>query len=114
MTVYILATLLVWLLVVNLSPAYALRCASSLVLEGDYKIDVRYKCGEPVSIEEWIAYKTFHGPHQPHHGHNEISIPIAIEKWLYNFGPHRFMRLLHFENGQLTTIRALGYGYAED
>ncbi|MGQ4809585.1 hypothetical protein NKDENANG_03008 [Candidatus Entotheonellaceae bacterium PAL068K] len=106
-----LAMLLVWISVISVGPVYALRCATTLVTEGDYKIDVRHKCGEPVSIEARRGYKTLHLLHTPHFVQKKITIPIAIEEWLYNFGPHRFMRLLRFENGRLTTIRALGYGY---
>jgi hypothetical protein len=39
-----------------------------------------------------------------------LDQPIAIDEWLYNFGSTRFMQFLHFENGQLKSIKDLGYG----
>lgn len=37
-------------------PAWALRCGSDLVMEGETKFELIKKCGEPVSVE-FIGYK---------------------------------------------------------
>jgi hypothetical protein len=32
---------------------------------------------------------------------------------LFNFGPHRLMRLIRFEGGVVRSIETAGYGYLE-
>jgi hypothetical protein len=43
--------------------------------------------------------------------HNRLVIEVPVEEWTYNFGPRRFMRSIRFENGIVTSIETLGYGY---
>ena len=81
------------------APADALRFRRLVVVEGDYKIDVRYKCGKPVDIESHTIYKTIYVQHKYHP--YSVMVSTHVEEWLYNFGPHRLMRWLRFENGQL-------------
>jgi hypothetical protein len=38
------------------------------------------------------------------------EITVQVEKWLYDFGRHDFMRLLYFENDLLTKVTSEGYG----
>lgn len=105
---------LVCTLVLPVGSAYALRCGSELVSEKDVKIEVVRKCGDPVSVEAWTAYEVLHrsSRHRQHPTvQDEIVVPIAVEEWTYNFGPHRLMHVLRFENGYLVKIRTLGYGY---
>jgi hypothetical protein len=106
-----LVTFFTCIMVIYVSPAYALRCGTTLVTEGDHKIEVRQKCGAPLSIEERTLYRVIHVslPFSP--APREIVVPVLVEEWIYNFGPHRLMRQLRFENGELRRIRALGYGY---
>jgi hypothetical protein len=88
------------------------------------------KCGEPVAVEEQVVYETIYvDPHgHPHHrrplrkdvppllhgipiGPRILTVPVRIEIWTYNFGPHRLMYRLHMVEGVLRDIRTLGYGY---
>jgi len=32
---------------------------------------------------------------------------------VFNFGPHKLIRILRFEGGLLTSIKTAGYGYHE-
>jgi hypothetical protein len=32
---------------------------------------------------------------------------------LFNFGPHKLMRVIRFEGGRLTSIDTAGYGYRD-
>lgn len=107
----VLILLMGLLLVLHVGSAYALRCGSTLVSEGDHKIDVLQKCGDPVSIDTRTAHKIIQTHRKYHAGQRELVIPITIEEWVYNFGPRRFMHWLRFENGRLVKIRALQYGY---
>jgi len=103
------AILTIIISILLVSPAYALRCGTQIVSEGDHKTSVRIKRGEPEAIEEHVIYKTLRRTHHPYG--DELVVPITIEEWLYNFGPRRLMRQLWFENGKLVRIRSLGYGY---
>lgn len=109
-------TSLVCVLVLYVDTAYALRCGTEVVSKRDPKIEVLRKCGDPVSIEAWTEHQVI----SRHHGHSrhytvldDIVISIAVEEWLYNFGPHRLIYWLRFENGYLARMGTLGYGYLE-
>jgi hypothetical protein len=34
----------------------------------------------------------------------------TIDEWTYNFGPHRLMQVVVFENGVLVDVKSAGYG----
>jgi hypothetical protein len=96
------------------SPTYAFRCGNKLVLEGDTRIEVRNKCGEPVEITSKTILRPpiywWHGrPIQI--GSDLIEVPV--ETWIYNLGPNQLMQRLRFEDGELVEIETLGYGYLE-
>jgi len=45
-----------------------------------------------------------------------VAIPryveeVLVEDWTYNWGPYQLMRTIRLENGFVTEIRQLGYGY---
>ncbi len=91
--------------------AHAMRCGTALISPGDRKLEILHRCGEPDAVEQWHGYRSFHF-HHPHPGvGHEAVIPVTVEEWTYNLGPHRFMRLLHFENGVLRWIKSLDYGH---
>lgn len=92
--------------------ADALRCGTKLVTEGNTRSEVLAKCGEATEIEHrsvwrqpvvWINGRPFHV------GNGPIEIPVEL--WLYNLGPNKFMRRVHFEDGLVVKIETLGYGY---
>jgi hypothetical protein len=94
-------------------PAQAFYCGHLLVMEGDYKLQVFEKCGEPDHSESRVEYRSIvlrgSGNNQP--GLDFIrQEPVNIDEWTYDFGRHRFMQFLHFENGRLIYINNLGYG----
>ena len=109
-------------------PAAALRCGTRLISEGALQTKVLRFCGEP----EGIQARTIVRAGLPRYRVNEPSAfrfgstsgrdrelliadrayeEVVIEEWTYNFGPHRLMRMIRFENGIVTSIRQLGYGY---
>jgi len=78
-------------------PAEALRCGTRLVTEGELAIQVREKCGDPVS-EELIGY-TLRGAPPGLRGEREYK----IEQWIY--GPDQgYYHVLRFEAGRLRDI----------
>ena len=95
------------------SPAFAFRCGSKLVSEGDTRFDVVSKCGEPVDVI--TERSVFRRPVIWSHGRPQFIgrdyIEVAVESWVYNLGPNKFMRRVRFEDGIVAEIETLGYGY---
>ncbi len=82
--------------------AQAWRCGTDLVLRGDKPYEVLRSCGEPDYIE-----------YHPEVFLRGFGFVGEIEKWYYNRGPRRFVRILRFRNGELTRIETGGYGFSE-
>jgi hypothetical protein len=103
--------LLMLLALLVASDAFALRCGHRLVQVGDYKLDVLEICGEPDAVERRTGIRGSRLRHP--YGALEINRfeEVEIEDWVYNFGPRKFKQLLEFEDGELKSIRNLGYGY---
>ncbi len=94
-------------------PTWAFYCGSNVIKEGDYKLQVLDRCGQPDYSESRVEYRStvFRGSGIQQPGLDFINqVPIQIEEWTYDFGRHRFMQFLHFENGRLIWINNLGYG----
>lgn len=107
-----IATLLL-LLVGTSQPAWAFYCGHELVMEGDYKLQVLQKCGAPTYQESRVEYRgaILRGSGQNQPGVDFIrQDAVNIDEWTYDFGPHRFMQWLYFENGRLLLIKDLSYG----
>jgi Protein of unknown function (DUF2845) len=66
------------------SDAAAMRCGTNLVEPGDSQYEVAIKCGKPTLVEQ--------------------------NRWHYDWGPHTFIKILYFTNGQLQTIDNGKYG----
>ena len=106
-------TVLVLCLSLQCPLAQAFYCGHFVVMEGDYKLQVLQKCGEPDYQESRVEYRSMvlrgSGINQP--GLDLIQeVPVNIDEWTYDFGRHRFMQWLYFENGRLLAIKTLGYG----
>lgn len=102
--------------------AWALRCGSRLVVEGMHELQVVAICGDPVStrqlghvlrpyiIKQPVGISVAHGMRHTYGGYHQ---ELDVKEMLFNFGPHKLMRLIRFEGGRLTEIRTAGYGYNE-
>jgi hypothetical protein len=85
------------LAIIQPSHAETLRCGTKLVREGDLAIQVREKCGDPIS-EELLGY-TLRGAPPGFRGEREYK----IEQWIY--GPEQgYYHVLIFQAGRLDTI----------
>ena len=100
--------------------AWALRCGTRLIKEGMPESRVIALCGEPESVRQ-LGYilrpyivkvpagsigirstrRVYGGYHQE----------FAVKEMLFNFGPHKLMRVIRFEGGRLTSIETAGYGH---
>ena len=95
------------------SPAFAFRCGSKLVSEGDTRAEVSAKCGEPaeiVTLRSVFRRPMIWANGRPYFiGQDYMEVPV--EAWVYNLGPNKLMRRLRFENGVVAEIETLEYGY---
>lgn len=95
--------LLVALLLISILPtAFAMRCGTQLVYEGDSKFDVVSKCGKPLDEETYEQSVPLY---------NEAGYQIGVssttvEKWIYQNSPAEFQYELIFNNGELKEINA--------
>jgi hypothetical protein len=95
------------------SPAFAFRCGTKIVSEGDTRSEVAAKCGEPDDVVNQRS--VFRRPviwtgGRPYFiGEDFIEIPV--ESWVYNLGPNKLMQRVRFEAGVVVEIETLGYGY---
>ena len=67
------------------------RCEGGTVSVGDRAYTVKEACGLPEKIT--------------------VSGGGAVEKWVYNFGPTKFIYYVTFVNGRLERIQAGEYGF---
>ena len=110
--------------------AMAMRCGNKLVLKGDHQAKILRFCGDPTHMLQRAIYRSrptrqFTSRHSDSRrvrealGDDEILIStrsfveVLIEEWTYNLGPRKLMRVIRFENGIVTDVRHLGYGYRE-
>jgi len=107
-------------------PASALRCRHKLIGDGAPQGKVLKFCGEPESVQVRSVYRAGLPRHRIRQRTDRFSaaaadpellfadrayVEVRVEEWTYNFGPRRLMRVIRFENGIVTGITQLGYGY---
>jgi hypothetical protein len=83
----------------------SMSCRNGIVSINDTIPDVVKKCGLPAFQDR--REETFSGG-QRHGRSYEI---IAVDDWIYNFGPQEFMYEVTFQNGRVAKIESLDHGY---
>ena len=83
-------------------------CRGGIVSIGDSAGEVISKCGQPASTTQREQKKVEEGLKG---SRQRIITSTAIDDWIFNFGPNQFQYQLLLENGRLTRIESLGYGY---
>jgi hypothetical protein len=71
------------------------RCEENTVREGDTKLDVLVRCGEPALRDVWEGERG------------------RIEVWTYDHGRDRLVRYVQLEDGRVVKVRTGSYGYAD-
>ena len=89
------------------SRAWALRCGTRIVQQGDTTAQVRDACGKPFYIGYYVGSPGV-GVETP----VEPGAAVTTEAWYYNFGPQRLMVRLEFSGGVLAQEQTLGYGFS--
>lgn len=98
------------LLIAALAPAAnaeSLRCNGTSASEGDSRLAVLHKCGQPVLADAFCAPVVYAGSLHP------VPAAIAgafvpcqpIEEWLYDRGPGNLMATVRFRAGVVQSIR---------
>lgn len=105
MTVLVRAALALAVLVL-LAPVRAdtLRCNGAIAAEGDTKLSVYYKCGQPVLADASCAPVYYLGVPYPFPWGTFVPCQ-AVEEWLYDRGPGNLMATVRFRNGKVESIR---------
>ncbi|MGD9599164.1 MAG: DUF2845 domain-containing protein [Steroidobacteraceae bacterium] len=95
--------------------ADSFRCGQRLVVEGTTRGEVAAWCGAPTDVQERHALRPpilwYYG--RPVRIAGGPYIEVLVETWTYNLGPHKLMRRLTIENGEVVEVETLGYGYRE-
>ena len=103
--------------------AESLRCGEALIAEGSSQAEVAARCGQPSQIHRQTLYSEGaaalpggpppgSGPPPPLPGVvTRSASEMAVETWIYNFGPDRLMQSIRFENCVAVKIESRGYGY---
>lgn len=101
--------------------AHALRCGNKLVKDGMHEAQVTALCGDPVSARALGVVLRYYDPYEDGRGLGHYTRyygygtrqELLVTELVFNFGPHKLMRIMRFEGGRLTSIRTAGYGYHE-
>jgi hypothetical protein len=91
------------------APAQAetLRCTGGSAGEGDSRVSVLYKCGQPTLKDAYCA-PLYYGRdlvHVPEPWATHVVPCQQVEEWLYDRGPGNMVATLRFRSGVLQSIR---------
>ncbi len=91
--------------------AESLRCQAGAVAEGDSKLSLLYKCGEPLLQDSHCAPAYYSGTLNPVPAPYSASIVpcLVTEEWLYERGPGNLVATVELRGGK---VRSIKYGYA--
>ena len=96
------------LLLFALAPAaQAMRCGNELTHPGDYELQVRARCGQPVWTEDHYRIESYGN------GETRVEREVQYATWFFNFGARKFMVRVLFRDGQLVSEETLGRGVDE-
>ncbi len=86
--------------------AESLRCNGQIASEGDSRLSLLHKCGEPLLKDSYCT--TVHIPRTVRPTHEAVlvqpGICVSIEEWLYDRGPGNLMATVRFRDGVVQTI----------
>lgn len=91
--------------------AESLRCNGSSTGEGDSRLAVLYKCGEPLLKDSYCAPWVQSGTLQPVPGVYAAAVAPCqpVEEWVYDRGPGNLMATVRFKSG---VVQSIIYGRA--
>ncbi len=93
-------------------PVHPLR-ATCGIDEGDGKLDVLARCGEPALRDAWEETRTVYLEDRREGLAAAESTTVQLETWTYDLGRNHFVQFVTFENGRVVRIHSGSYGYAD-
>ena len=91
----------------TMASAESLRCNGESVSEGDTRLALRYKCGEPLLADTYCAPVYYAPTFQPvPEPFASIVVPCQlVEEWLYDRGPGYLMAVVRIRSGVVQSIQ---------
>jgi hypothetical protein len=87
-------------------------CDEHAIHEGDGKLEVLSRCGEPAVVDAWDEAEGLVVTDAEGLAAGSTTT-VRIERWTYDFGRDHFLRFVRLENGRVTAVHTGGYGYAD-
>ena len=86
--------------------AESLRCTGGIAAEGDSRVAVAYKCGQPVLRDAYCAPVYYEGSLRPvPEPFASVLVPCQpVDEWLYDRGPGNLMATVRFRAGRVQSI----------
>lgn len=85
--------------------AESLRCEGAIASEGDSKLSVLYKCGQPLLADSYCAPVYYPGAVYPAPP-GLTGVPCQlVEEWLYQRGSGNLLATVRFRDGKVYSIR---------
>ena len=86
--------------------AESLRCQNGIAAEGDSRLAVVYKCGQPALRDNYCAPVYYSGTFDPvPEPYASFAVPcLYTEEWLYERGPGEFLAVVRIRGGKVQSI----------
>ena len=86
--------------------AESLRCSGGIAAEGDSRLSVIYKCGQPLLQDSYCApvYYNPSGQSVPEPFANAFVPCQHTEEWLYERGPGSLVATVRFRSGKVSSV----------
>ena len=102
----LVAALALW---AQVSAAESLRCSGGIASEGDSRLSVAHKCGQPLLKDSFCA-PVYYGPslYPVPEPFASVYVPCQLtDEWLYDRGPGNLMATVRFRSG---VVQSITYG----
>ena len=86
--------------------AESLRCQNGIAAEGDSRLAVVYKCGQPVLRDNYCAAVYYGGSvNAVPEPYASYAVPcLYTEEWLYERGPGEMLAVVRIRGGRVQSI----------
>src|SRR5262245_30096649 len=86
--------------------AESLRCSGGIAAEGDSRIAVAYKCGQPLLQDSFCAPVYYGNALQvvPEPWASTVVPCQQVDEWLYDRGPGNLVATVRFRGGKVAAI----------
>ncbi len=86
----------------------SMRCKGGIVSIGNSAGEVTAKCGAPATATQSSRKLVEKGPYGIK---SAIVTTVVVDNWIFNFGPSEFQYQLELQDGRVSRIESLDYGY---